>query len=139
VNQTGVLGSPAKRCEGNSFSFECCAFRSWRMNRPGGRPRLETGWALTALRVGTVILCHLRPVHTGPGAVEDETAMEAVPGSNPGERPGRRGSVPPSSALEGAPPARQRALNSRDGSAAVRLDTSIFLLRARPSWLKGPL
>ena len=27
VNQTGALGSPAKRCEGNTFSFEYCTFR----------------------------------------------------------------------------------------------------------------
>jgi hypothetical protein len=63
--------------------------------------------------------------------------MEAVPGSNPGERPGRRGSVPPSSALEGAPPARQRALNTRDGVAAVRLDTSIFLASGTAQLVEG--
>jgi hypothetical protein len=32
VNQTGALGSPAKRCAGNTVSFDYCTFRSWRMN-----------------------------------------------------------------------------------------------------------
>jgi hypothetical protein len=69
--------------------------------------------------------------------VEDETAMEAVPGSKPGERLGRGGSVPPSSALEGAPPARQRALNTRGGLVAAGVGTLTFRLGQRPSWLTG--
>jgi hypothetical protein len=47
VNRTGVPGSPAKRCAGYSASFECSAFRSWRMNQPGGWPRPESGWRVT--------------------------------------------------------------------------------------------
>jgi hypothetical protein len=45
VNQAGALGSPAKRCAANAVSFEYCAFRPWRMNRPGSRLRLEGAWA----------------------------------------------------------------------------------------------
>jgi hypothetical protein len=69
--------------------------------------------------------------------VEDETAMEAVPGSNPGERPGRRGSVPPSSALEGARPAPQRALNARAGS--LPRDRHFHLPLASTQRVKGTL
>jgi hypothetical protein len=40
--------------------------------------------------------------------------------------------------LEGAPPARQRALNTRAGVTAWEIDTSTFRW-PRPSRLKGPL
>jgi len=42
--------------------------------------------------------------------------------------------------MEGAPPARQRALNTRGGLGGPWGSTPpSSSLRARPSWLKGPL
>ncbi len=58
--------------------------------------------------------------------MEGEPAGAAGAASKPAGR-ARCGSSPPPSSMEGAPPARQRALNTRDGFAAVGLDTLTFL------------
>ena len=45
MNRTGAPGSVANGCGGDTLAFKSPAFLAWRMNRPGGRLRLESGWA----------------------------------------------------------------------------------------------
>ena len=89
-----------------------------RMNQPGGWPRPETGWALTALRFEFSVLCHIPPVRTRLGI---PLWRVNPPGSRapPRKRMGVTASWFESTALlarmEDAPPARQRALKARGG------------------------
>jgi hypothetical protein len=46
-----VPGSPAKRCAGNTVSFDCSAFRFWEMKSLGGGPRVESGWGSEGLEI----------------------------------------------------------------------------------------
>ena len=47
VNRPGRRARPLSGCAGDSVAFESLAFRSWRMNQPGGWPRPETGRRVT--------------------------------------------------------------------------------------------
>ena len=84
------------------------------------------------------VLCHLPPVHTGreSSSLESEPAGRSAPFR---KRLGvkRRGSCPPLSSMEGAPPARQRALNTRAGLTAWRIDTSNFLASGTTQLVEG--
>jgi hypothetical protein len=117
VNQAGALGSPAKRCAANAVSFEYCAFRLWRMNQPGRWHRLEGGRASKGAGIRV-----LRPPPSPDCShrAGEPTWRVNPPGSRapPRKRLGvtRCGSGPPLSSMEGAPPARQRAIKARAGS-----------------------
>jgi hypothetical protein len=68
--------------------------------------------------------------------MESEPARAAGAASNAAGRT-RCGSGPPLSSMEGAPPARQRALKARGGLTAARLDTSIFLTSGTAQLVEG--
>ncbi len=103
-----------------------------RMNQPGGWPRLETGRRLTAAGFDYSVLCHLPPVHTRREScsyLESEPARDCRRRPESGWTRKRWCSSHPFSSpksREGAPPARQRALKTRGGRQAARLDTSAF-------------
>jgi hypothetical protein len=106
------------------------------MNQSGGWPRPETGRPL-GVSFEYSVLCHLRPVHTGPESRHGERTRQGR-----GRRPEsgwafrRCGSGPPLSSMEGAPPARHRALKARAGDAR-KIDTSAFRLMAAAQPVDG--
>ena len=86
------------------------------------------------------VFLHLAPVHTGRESsfVESEPARVAGAAPKADERASVTVRVRRSPLLEDAPPARQRALNTRGGRKAAGLDTSVFRW-PRPSRSTGPL
>ena len=126
VNRTGVPGSPAKRCAGNTVGFDCSTFLAWEMKSLGGDPRLESGWGPKGPGIR---LLRLPPWRVNPSG--DGRRPES------GRARKRWDSSSLLSSMEGAPPARERALKVRGGREAAGLDTSTFRW-PRPSWSTGP-
>ena len=116
-------GSVASGCAGNRSVRVARLPR--RMNQPGGWPRLETGWRLMAVGFDFSVLFHLPPVHTGRESCsypESEPARDCRRRLENGWTCKRRCSSHPLSSLksmEGAPPARQRALKARPAKAPL--------------------
>jgi hypothetical protein len=106
-------GSPAKRCAVRGGVQVARVPR--KMNQSGDWPRPETGrlceqWRSS--RPSSSIPCLFTP---GRGA-DSGTRIRRVAGTAPKAVGCEQwGSGPPRSSMEGAPPARQRALNTRGG------------------------
>jgi hypothetical protein len=91
VNQTGALGSPAKRCAGNSVSFDYCAFRACRLVEdepvrlagPGRKPGGGASRGLRMLRPLPSPTCSYR---AGEPVMESEPARAAGSVSKAGGR-----------------------------------------------------
>jgi hypothetical protein len=102
------------------------------MNQPGGWPRLEIGRRLTAVRFDFSSSAIFRLFAPGGRAVVSRRVN--LPGlqAPPRKRLGVSSVVvrfhlsPRLKSMEGAPPARQRALKARGGHQAAGLDTSTF-------------
>lgn len=78
VNRTGVPGSPAKRCAGNTVAFESPAFLAWKMKSPGGGPRLESGWWPQAMWIVSTIFLRFRRLELASQTAELHT-VESEP------------------------------------------------------------
>jgi hypothetical protein len=138
VNRQAHWARPLSDARRKRRQFRVLRLPPWRMNRSGHRLRLESVWApegaghraLRPPRAGakrpgrfkSVVSARGSHPRAGKQALESEPARVAGAVSNAAGR-SRCGSSPPLSSLEGAPPARQRALNTRGGPSRSRRST----------------